>query len=366
MKKNTLLLFMLISIFSFGQNTTVYHKTTTTTKKTSVKKPVSRSTSSKSKTTKLPAGVQVWTVDAQRAKCEAATTMQCLLVKKSGQKTFELFYDNISGFDYQEGYVYTIQVRQEAKTPPIPANASVYNYSLVKVVSKKAMPGFSNTTTPSQPTHSGAVKTIIVNEEKAPCSGGDKRRCLLIKEEGKKTFELYYTDIAGFNFEPGYRQTLQVAEAYTTEPGSNQMLPKYTLLRVLKREQVALVSRDTSRTPAGWAQGRTPLDKKWYLKNMKDSDTTSYSVVDNAVWIEFITSESRYTGVGPCNNFFGGFKTDLISNFQASAITSSKVYCSNMRLEEMFFSLLQNVDHFKISDNKLTLYKGDRALLMFE
>ncbi|MDB5228365.1 MAG: hypothetical protein JWN78_2558 [Bacteroidota bacterium] len=364
MKKNTLLLFMLISIFSFGQTTTNYHKTTTTkTVKKTTAKPKKSSTS---KTTRLPEGVMLWTIDAQRAKCEAATTMQCLLVKKSGQKTFELFYDNINGFDYQEGYVYVIQVRQEAKTPPIPANASVYNYSLVKVVSKKAMPGFSNTFTPSQTSNSGAVKTIVVNEEKAPCSGGDKRRCLLIKEEGKKTFELYYTDISGFNFEPGYRQTLQVAETFATDPRSNQMLPKYTLLRVIKREQVQLQPHDTSTTPAGWAQGRTPLDKKWYLKNMKDSDTTSYSIVDNAVWIEFITSESRYTGVGPCNNFFGGFKTDLISNFQASAITSSKVYCSNMRLEEMFFSLLQNADHFKISEGRLTLFKGDRVLLTFE
>src|SRR3954465_8245520 len=103
MKKNTLLLFMLISMISFAQTTKTYHKTTTT--KTTKSTTAPRKTTTPKSSTKLPAGVQVWTIDAQRAKCEAATTMQCLLVKKQGQKTFELFYDNISGFDYQEGYV---------------------------------------------------------------------------------------------------------------------------------------------------------------------------------------------------------------------------------------------------------------------
>jgi hypothetical protein len=69
--------------------------------------------------------VQVWTIDAQRAKCEGVTTMQCLLVKKPGDKDFNLFYDTIDGFDYQEGFVYTIWVNMGAFTPQTPADGFI-------------------------------------------------------------------------------------------------------------------------------------------------------------------------------------------------------------------------------------------------
>src|SRR6478672_1526275 len=88
---------IMLSVSAMAQGTTVR---TTTTKKTTVKKSSTKPKSSTSKSTRRPAGVLQWTVDAQRAKCEGAVTMQCLLVKHEGQKAFELFYDNISGFDY--------------------------------------------------------------------------------------------------------------------------------------------------------------------------------------------------------------------------------------------------------------------------
>jgi heat shock protein HslJ len=210
------------------------------------------------------------------------------------------------------------------------------------------------------------TRTFIVNEEKAPCSGGTEKRCLLVKEEGKKTFELFYHDIAGFNFERGYRQTIVVTESYVPDPTGAVALPQYTLVRVVSKEPVAVRSSDTSTIPAGWQQGRSALDKKWYLRKMKDTDTSSYSVVDNGVWLEFVTAENKFTGKGPCNTYYGGFKSDLISTFQASAITNTKIYCANIPLEQIYFTLLQNADNFVIKDGKLTLSKGDRLLLVFE
>jgi heat shock protein HslJ len=366
MKLNALAVLFIFSTFTIGKTMASVHETTTTTVNKTTKKPVSKS---KTTTSRPPAGVEVWTVDAQRAKCEGATTMKCLLVKEPGKKTFELFYYDIAGFDYQEGYVYTIWVRKETKTPPIPANASIYNYSLVKVVSKKATTGYSNTFNEPKKTISSMseshVKTLIVNEEKAPCSGSAEKKCLLVKEDGKKTFELFYHDIKGFNFERGYRQTIVVNESYVPDPTGAVALPVYTLVSVTSKVPVQLESHDTSTTPAAWAEGRTQLDRKWYLRKMKDTDTSSYSIDDNAVWIEFVTAENKFSGKGPCNTYFGGFKSDLISAFQASAITNTKIYCTNIKLEEMFFTLLQNADNFTIKDNKLSFYKGDRLLLVF-
>lgn len=340
MQKITLLLLVFSSLFSVANST----------KKTTPKKP---------------ANVQVWMVDGQRATCEGVTTMRCLLVKKQGEKDYNFFYDNIIGFDYQEGFVYTLWVTTVPKTPPVPADASIYDYKLVKVVSKKAIPGYTTTppVKPTAETGSTVVVTLVVNEDKAPCSGLVDNNCLLIKEEGKKEFELFYQDIAGFEFEDGVRQTIQVRKRIVDNPYEKQAEPIYSLLKVLSKERIhAGTKPEKTKTDVPL----TILDKKWYLRKMRETDSSSFVMDDNAVWVEFNTAENRLSGRGPCNNYFGGFKTDLISSFQASAIASTKMYCNNMPYEDLYFSNLQNIDRFEIKEGKLLLYFKDKLFLEFE
>ena len=170
MKKYAFFWLLFISIFSFGQK------------------------SKKTPAQKLPANTQVWIIDAQRAKCEGVTTQNCLLVKKPGDKDFNLFYETIAGFEYEDGFVYTIWVKEEMKTPPIPVDVSVYNYVLVKVVSKKPLAGYSNTTTenkkPESDINAPSTKTLIINEEKTACEGNPDAKCLLIKQSNSYLLSL--------------------------------------------------------------------------------------------------------------------------------------------------------------------------------
>lgn len=343
---------MAVTCFSFAQKS---------------KSPVKKSTSKKVvSTSKIPKDVQVWTVDAQRAKCEGVMTMQCLLVKKPGDKDFNLFYDNIQGFDYQEGFTYTIWVKETLKAPPIPADASMYTYTLVKVIAKKPLAGCANTTTDNKKPLSGLnvslTKTLIINEEKGQCEGNPDAKCLLIKEEDKKEFELFYQNIEGFVFEEGYRQTILVSERHVANPMVKQTAPIYTLLKVLKKEFIYDAKKtSTLELP------KTPLDKKWVLLKMQESDTSSYIIDDGGVWIQFNSTENKLNGKAPCNSYFGGFNTDMVSSFQAMAVAGTRMYCeAAMKYEELYFTLLQNADRFEIKEGKLILYKGKRLLLIFE
>ena len=45
--------------------------------------------------------------------------------------------EDVYDFPYEEGYKYTIWVREELKSPPIHPSSGIYNYILVKIVSKK-------------------------------------------------------------------------------------------------------------------------------------------------------------------------------------------------------------------------------------
>lgn len=323
---------------------------------------------------KLPANTQVWTINAERAQCEGVTTMQCLLVKKQGQKTFEFFYDKINGFDYQEGFTYVIWVKEEMKTPPIPADASIYNYILVKVVSKKSVFGKvenPNITQPKQTIKKGEITdmpksqttTLIVNEEKTPCDGNPDAKCLLIKKPNAKTFEIFYQGIKGFTFEEGYRQTILVKENPPKNPMVKQVEPIYTLIEVVKKELI-FTPEKVAQIPAAQESN---LDKKWILRKMKDTDSTTTLIDDDGVYMELKTYENKVTGKAPCNTFVGGLTTDKDSTFQVVAIANTKMYCEhNMKFESLFFTLLQNAERFEIVDHKLYLYKGKRLLLVFE
>lgn len=86
-----------------------------------------------------PAAGEIMTlyVGPELADCVGVAPQQCLQVKISPNDEYQLFYDTIQGFDYEEGFDYEIVVsRTEVENPP--ADASKYQYNLVEVVSKTA------------------------------------------------------------------------------------------------------------------------------------------------------------------------------------------------------------------------------------
>ncbi|NML21561.1 DUF4377 domain-containing protein [Pseudoflavitalea sp. G-6-1-2] len=76
------------------------------------------------------------TIKENQGDCVGVAPMKCLLVlnKKNGQ--WENFYDGIQNFNYKEGYRYTILVERTKRTN-VPADASAYEYKLVKVLKQK-------------------------------------------------------------------------------------------------------------------------------------------------------------------------------------------------------------------------------------
>ena len=71
--------------------------------------------------------------------CQGVGEQQCYLVQKNdqiGSNDWSLFYNEIEGFQYEEGFFYTLQVRIEQVENP-PADGSSLKYILVKILSKE-------------------------------------------------------------------------------------------------------------------------------------------------------------------------------------------------------------------------------------
>ena len=75
---------------------------------------------------------RLW-IGPERVECEGVAPMMCLQVAESEDGDYQLFYDTIEGFDYQEGTSYVIDVSiTEVENPP--ADASSVQYTLVEIV----------------------------------------------------------------------------------------------------------------------------------------------------------------------------------------------------------------------------------------
>lgn len=77
--------------------------------------------------------------------CEGEGPQKCMLVKENQEDDWGLFYDQIDGFDYEEGYNYKITVRVE-DVPNPPAGGSSIRWILVDVISKTPAEKFGEST----------------------------------------------------------------------------------------------------------------------------------------------------------------------------------------------------------------------------
>ncbi|MDB5263400.1 MAG: hypothetical protein JWQ14_2683 [Adhaeribacter sp.] len=78
-------------------------------------------------------------VNYYRQSCQGAGALNCYLVQEGAQVgtiNWNLFYNEIIGFIYEAGFIYTLKVKVEKITNPL-ADGSDRKYMLVEVVSKE-------------------------------------------------------------------------------------------------------------------------------------------------------------------------------------------------------------------------------------
>lgn len=77
----------------------------------------------------------IW-VASETRNCRGIGEQTCYLVKESEEKDWQFFYDEIQGFQYTEGFEYTLLVRiYEVEDPPM--DASSQTYSLIRILDKE-------------------------------------------------------------------------------------------------------------------------------------------------------------------------------------------------------------------------------------
>ena len=84
--------------------------------------------------------IEIITIGPFTGRChDAHFERDCLMEYNEDSGRWEFFYESIQGFDFEPGFIYTLEVRLEDRGPYI-QDVGRYAYHLVKVIEKKKAP----------------------------------------------------------------------------------------------------------------------------------------------------------------------------------------------------------------------------------
>ncbi len=81
------------------------------------------------------------------------------------------------------------------------------------------------------------IRTLYVAPNTSPCVGGAPLTCLLTKENPDGKWQFFYDNIAGFNYEAGFRYKLSVVVTKVNNPPADASSLNWRLVKI--EEKVA-------------------------------------------------------------------------------------------------------------------------------
>ena len=266
--------------------------------------------------------------------CQGEGPQKCMLVKENPEDDFTLFYDQIEGFDYEEGYEYKIVVMEEQVENP-PAGGSSLKWTLVRIERKEPVPIAEE----------AVEKTIYVGPELVDCVGVAPQKCMLVKEYQDDDYTLFYDQIEGFDYEEGYEYKLVIREEQVENPPADASSIKWTLVSVESKEHVA-------------ETGAVQLeDTDWVLVSYMDQEgVLAEPLPGTNTTAQF--QDGQVNGNAGCNNFFGGYEVDG-HNLSVGPLASTEMFCGSppgvMEQEYAYLAALGSAASFAIEGGQLVI-----------
>ncbi|WP_347158104.1 META domain-containing protein [Pontibacter chitinilyticus] len=106
-------------------------------------------------------------------------------------------------------------------------------------------------------------------------------------------------------------------------------------------------------------------DAYWMLMSVEGQSPQAPNNTKTA-YIRFEENDNDVHGFTGCNKFSGKYEADPErSKLTMNSLSATEVACPNADTENKLMQVLQNVDSYRISDNILTLYVGNKAVATF-
>jgi heat shock protein HslJ len=318
--------------------------------------------------------------------CRRMMEQTCLQVQKNGSSEWELFYDPIKGFLFEEGYRYEIVVIQTERPEPVPQDLSRYIYKLDRIVSKTPateVRTFSETGSakmaPSEMWRVVSLNGIIQNGNDliidmagdgmhisawSGCSRSDGG-----VSYNKKHTKISVKELGGIQFRCGEEQMKLEKEFLNAISGKKFKISRENGQWIWKRKRKQILVMEPYEPKV--IIDPVPMEERiaWdYFsgKNLKVIQLNGNSMPETKANLTFDAQNNHFSGSNGCNQVNGNF----VSN--GTAITFSKVASTKMKcndqadiIEKKIMAILNSpgltVD---FADQVMNIYDASGALVL--
>lgn len=193
-----------------------------------------------------------------------------------------------------------------------------------------------------------------INSAKVDCVGVAHMNCLQIQKGeniGSENWDLFYSSIEGFDYEPGYIYSIAVKETQLPEnevPADGSSI-KYELIEVLVKIQDPLLA----------------LHDIYIVQEILGTKVEGDSLT-KVPTMEIFVSERRIAGTDGCNNYFASIETLTETNITFSTAGSTRMLCPNMTTPDLFSEALSDVQTYSRGNGQVMLMNssGETAILL--
>lgn len=304
---------------------------------------------------KEPVAIKTMFIGPERVDCEGEGPQKCYLYKENPEDDWLLFYSEIEGFRFEEGFEYELRVAEIPVENP-PAGGSSIEYVLVEEVSKtEAQPELIGTiwalvSLSGQPVIEGSDIVVGIAEERIGGFAGCNTYFGPVQASGNQVqigplgvTRLTCLDESIMAQESDYLAALDTAASYAVS-GDQLEVANSAGETIMSFERV---------DPA-------PLEGTlWELVTYNDGSQAMVSPLNGTrITATFDDAESQVAGSAGCNNYFGGYEVDG-NSIAIGPLASTQMFCGDpegvMEQESQYLAALQSAATFQIIANRLEL-----------
>jgi heat shock protein HslJ len=202
-----------------------------------------------------------------------------------------------------------------------------------------------------------AIKTLFVGPELVDCVGVAPQECLQVRESKDEEWSLFYGQIIGFEYEPGYEYELRVTETEIDNPAADASSLEVTLVAIVSQKAVAA-------TPETRPEGSSELQgTSWVLTAFGPNDNQTAVLPGTELTLNF--DGEQINGLAGCNSYFADVTIEEDGTLSTGLVGSTLMACLDedvMQQESEFLAALAEATGYTLRGNRLTLHNENGSL----
>jgi len=193
-----------------------------------------------------------------------------------------------------------------------------------------------------------------INTAKVDCHGAGTQQCLQVArsgDQGHSEWQLFYSEIEGFNFQPGMLTHLlvEVTPVEGRVPADASSL-RYRMVKELARYPMP--------------QAQAELHDIWVLRSLAGQSVPSLPGL-TLPRLELNLTTMRALGTDGCNNFKAPIETAGMSRLSFGPLMSTRKFCrEEMERAKAFNDALEATAAYRVTGIQLTLLDSAKQELM--